>query len=429
MDAVVLDDPEAVGAYVAGLVSRMVERDPALVLGVATGGTPLPVYRALARGSVDFSAVRVVALDEYLGLPPGHPASYEAYVKREIADPLGISPDDVVVPQGSGEELERQIAELGGVDLQLLGIGRNGHLAFNEPGSPLDSRSRVVTLAESTRHDNAAHVAGEAVPTHAITQGLGTILEARELVLLAIGAAKAEAVAAALTGPVTTDCPASVVQRHPRVTVVLDAAAASVVERRWVRRERGARARPPSTAVAPAPPAASRPAMSRSHTRVSMPRHAAQRDREPVQPVVAELVAERLERLLVPADDPALAEREVVGCVVEGEPKHRPLEVLGAVQDADESLATAATRSPRIVGSRVRQQRGAGGLGERRGQQLGLRGEVAIGGGARDAGRLGGVLHPRGVAALHQLPRGCQQLVPGALLLPGAARPPRSPLT
>ena len=122
--------------------------------------------------------------------------------------------------------------ELGGVDVQLLGIGRNGHLAFNEPGSPLDSRSRVVTLSETTRRDNAGSFDDEPVPTHALTQGLGTILDARHLVLLATGESKACAIAAALTGPVTVDCPASVVQTHPRVTVVLDEAAASAVPRR-----------------------------------------------------------------------------------------------------------------------------------------------------------------------------------------------------
>jgi glucosamine-6-phosphate deaminase len=172
--------------------------------------------------------VRLVALDEYVGLPAGHPASYAAYVVREIAAPLGISTGNVLVPQGSRAELERRVADLGGVDLQLLGIGRNGHLALNEPGSPLDSRTRVVELTESTRVANAPYVDGP-VPTHAVRQGLGTILEASELVLLATAAAKAAAVAAALTGPVTTECPASVLQRHRRVSVVLDAAAASVM--------------------------------------------------------------------------------------------------------------------------------------------------------------------------------------------------------
>ncbi len=232
MDVVRVDDAEAVGAHVAELVLRSVERDPALVLGVATGTTPLPVYRALARGRGDFSAVRVVALDEYVGLPAGHPATFAAYVEREIALPLGIDPDHVVVPRGSdGAELERRIAELGGVDMQLLGIGRNGHLAFNEPGSPLASRSRVVALSETTRRDNAPAFGEEPVPTHALTQGLGTILGARHLVLLATGAAKADAVALALSGPVTPDCPASVVQQHPRVTVVVDEAVAALAQR------------------------------------------------------------------------------------------------------------------------------------------------------------------------------------------------------
>ena len=225
MDVIVLDGAEAVAAHVAGLVLDAVAQRPELVLGVATGATPLAVYRHLAGAEGDFSRVRVVALDEYVGLPTGHPGSYAAYVAREIAGPLDIPPESVVVPWGSGADLERRIAELGGVDVQLLGIGRNGHLAFNEPGSPLDSRTRVVELTESTRAANAAYVDGR-VPTHAITQGLGTILEAGELVLLATGAPKAAAVAAALSGPVTEDCPASVVQRHPRVTVVLDRAAA-----------------------------------------------------------------------------------------------------------------------------------------------------------------------------------------------------------
>ena len=231
MHVMVLDDAAAVGVHVADLVRRSVERNPSLVLGVATGATPLPVYRALARASGDFSGVRLVALDEYVGLPAGHPASYSAYVEGEIAVPLGLPAAHVVVPQGSGVALELRIAALGGVDLQLLGIGRNGHLAFNEPGSPLDSRTRVVALTETTRRDNAAYI-DASVPTRAITQGLGTILEARHLVLIATGAAKAVAVAAALSGPVTPDCPASVVQRHPRVTVVLDAAAASALGRR-----------------------------------------------------------------------------------------------------------------------------------------------------------------------------------------------------
>ena len=226
MDVLVLDDAKAACRHVVGLVLGSVERDPALVLGVATGGTPLPVYRELARAGADFSRVRLVALDEYVGLPAGHSGSFAAYVGREIAGPLRIPPANVVLPRGRGAGLESRLAELGGVDLQLLGIGRNGHLAFNEPGSALDSRTRVVALSATTRRDNAEPFGAEPVPTHAVTQGIGTILEARHLVLLATGEAKAAAVAAALTGPVTSECPASVLNRHPHVTVVLDAAAA-----------------------------------------------------------------------------------------------------------------------------------------------------------------------------------------------------------
>ena len=235
VEIVVVDDAETVGPRTASEVLAALAVNPVLVLGVATGATPLPAYRCLAiarEQGADFSAVRLVALDEYVGLPTGHPAAYAAYVRAEIAEPLGVAADRVVVPDGYGPELERRIRELGGVDVQLLGIGRNGHLAFNEPPSALDSRSGVVALSETTRRDNARHFApGEPVPTHAVSQGLGTILEARHLVLVGSGTAKAEAVAAAILGPVTPDCPASVVQLHPQVTVILDRSAAKRLPR------------------------------------------------------------------------------------------------------------------------------------------------------------------------------------------------------
>jgi glucosamine-6-phosphate deaminase len=231
MDLFVLSDVDAVGERVASIVLAELAAKPSPVLGVATGSTPVPAYRSLAsarRRGTDFSRLSLVALDEYVGLPAGHPGSFAAYVEREIREPLQLPPERVVVPEGHGERLEDRIRSLGGVDVQLLGIGRNGHLAFNEPGSPLDSRTRVVALSRTTRCDNAPAFGGEAVPRHAVTQGLGTILEARHLVLLATGSAKAAAVATALSGPVTADCPASVVQLHPRVTMVLDKAAAAV---------------------------------------------------------------------------------------------------------------------------------------------------------------------------------------------------------
>lgn len=207
-------------------------------LGVATGGTPTRLYAELARrseaGEIDLSGAILVALDEYVGLSAGDPHSYSAYVHERIAAPLGIPSANVYVPQGSKDkpeiaavEFEDLIAALGGVDVQIAGIGSNGHLAFNEPGSSPDSTTRVVELSERTRLDNARFFGGrvEDVPRRAITQGLGTICRARSILLLASGPGKADALAAALHGPVVADVPASVLQRHADVTVVADGAA------------------------------------------------------------------------------------------------------------------------------------------------------------------------------------------------------------
>ena len=199
------------------------------VLGVATGSSPLPLYQALARRQDELPQLRAFALDEYLGLPAGHPQSYAEVVRREVVEPLGLDGANVAVPDGgaadpehAGAEYDAAITAAGGVDVQILGIGSNGHLAFNEPGSALDSRTRVVQLTESTREANARFFSSlDDVPTHALTQGLGTIFEARSLVLLAVGRSKAQAVAAALQGPVTPKVPASILQLHPDVTVLL----------------------------------------------------------------------------------------------------------------------------------------------------------------------------------------------------------------
>jgi len=199
------------------------------VLGIATGSSPLPLYQALARRRDELPQLRAFALDEYLGLPAGHPESYAEVVRREVVEPLGLDGECIAVPDGAaadpehaGAEYDAAIAAAGGVDVQILGIGSNGHLAFNEPGSALDSRTRVVQLTESTRQANARFFSSlQEVPTHALTQGLGTIFAARSLVLLAIGTSKAQAVAAALQGPVTPEVPASILQLHPDVTVLL----------------------------------------------------------------------------------------------------------------------------------------------------------------------------------------------------------------
>lgn len=238
MAEVVLVRTEAeAGALVADAIAALVRADPRAVLGLATGSTPLPVYQALRTrlAGVDVSQVRGFALDEYVGLDPAHPESYRSVIAREVVQPLGLDPARVRVPDGSlegiehaGDDYEAAIAAAGGVDLQLLGIGTDGHIGFNEPGSSFASLTRVKTLTAQTREDNARFFDRlDDVPRHCITQGLGTILRARHLVLLAFGSGKAEAVAGAVEGPVTASLPGSAIQLHPHATVVVDEAAAS----------------------------------------------------------------------------------------------------------------------------------------------------------------------------------------------------------
>ncbi|MBO0896051.1 glucosamine-6-phosphate deaminase [Arthrobacter sunyaminii] len=223
------------GAAGAVVVRECVQAKPDAVLGFATGSSPLPLYDALADFGLDFSRVRGFALDEYIGLPPGDPRSYGAVIDSEVVQRLGMRPGSVLLPnvaaadlEAAAREYERAIRDAGGVDLQILGIGHNGHLAFNEPGAALDSRTRVEQLAERTRRANARFFdSPDQVPTRCMTQGIGTILDARQLLLIAHGADKADIIARALQGPVTPDCPASALQLHPRVTVILDQAAAA----------------------------------------------------------------------------------------------------------------------------------------------------------------------------------------------------------
>ncbi|MBM3661419.1 MAG: glucosamine-6-phosphate deaminase [Actinobacteria bacterium] len=247
MEVTIVDDPDAAGRAVAATISATVRRSRSCRLGLATGSTPLPAYRVLVRelgGTGTLDHVEAFLLDEYVGLSPDDPASYRATIRRELTDALGLPPESVHGPDtqfrsdgrdGPGvgllEACERYERLLGiGVDLQLLGIGRNGHLGFNEPGAPFDSTTHVVALSDTTRSDNARFFPSPAdVPTHAITQGLGTIRRAQHLVLAATGAAKAPAIAAALEGPLDESCPASALRLHRRVTVVLDRDAASAL--------------------------------------------------------------------------------------------------------------------------------------------------------------------------------------------------------
>ncbi|MGP8299213.1 glucosamine-6-phosphate deaminase [Streptomyces inhibens] len=239
MEVVIVPDAMAGGELIAEAIAALVRRKPDALLGVATGSTPLPIYEALAAkvraGAVDASRARICQLDEYVGLPAGHPESYRSVVLREVVEPLGLSEDSFMGPDGSAEDVQaaceaydRALREAGGVDLQLLGIGTDGHIGFNEPCSSLASRTRIKTLTQQTREDNARFFdsPGE-VPHHVITQGIGTILEARHLVLLATGEGKADAVAHAVEGPVAALIPASALQLHPHATVVVDEAAAA----------------------------------------------------------------------------------------------------------------------------------------------------------------------------------------------------------
>jgi glucosamine-6-phosphate deaminase len=240
MEVVIVPDISAGGGVVGGALAALIARQPDAVLGLATGSTTEPVYADLVarHRASGFSVRRARAflLDEYVGLPPDHPQSYRAVIEREVTSNLDFDPQAVKGPDGTADDLlaacatyDAQIVAAGGVDLQLLGIGSDGHIGFNEPGSSLGSRTRLKTLTNRTRADNARFFGGDiaAVPNHVITQGVGTILTAHHLVLVAWGEGKAEAVARCVEGPITAMVPASALQLHPHATVVVDEAAAS----------------------------------------------------------------------------------------------------------------------------------------------------------------------------------------------------------
>lgn len=240
---VVITTADEIGDLIADEIAVLVASTPEAVLGVATGSSPLRVYEALGRhvaaGELSLARARAFTLDEYVGLPPGHPARYDAVIREEFVARVDIDPEAVRGPDGDADDLdaachqyEGEIRGAGGIDLQILGIGTDGHIAFNEPGSSLASRTRVKTLTAQTRLDNARFFDGDldAVPRHCLTQGLGTILEARRVVLVATGEAKAHAVAQLVEGAVSARWPATVLQHHPDVSVFVDVAAASQLE-------------------------------------------------------------------------------------------------------------------------------------------------------------------------------------------------------
>ena len=218
----------------ANIITGLVQTNPKAVLGLATGGTPVGIYRHIVetyrKGMVSFKSVTTFNLDEYVGIPKDHPESYHSYMKRHLFDHVDLQPENTHIPDGNAPDLEAECArydrlleKAGRIDLQLLGIGHNGHIGFNEPGGALCGGTHVVRLREETRQANARFFNSiDEVPTHALTMGVGTILKAKTILLVVRGADKAEIVHRALTGPITTECPASLLQTHAHVVVLLD---------------------------------------------------------------------------------------------------------------------------------------------------------------------------------------------------------------
>ena len=240
MQLVILDSAQAIAQRAADEIEALLKDKPAAVLGTATGSSPLPLYDELtarcAAGRLSFAEVTGFMLDEYVGLPAGHPERYATFMETNLRSRVDMRPGALHGPDALSEDLEAacrdyeaQMAAAGYCDLQILGIGSDGHIGFNEPGGALDSRTHLGELHEQTRRDNARFFGGdvEAVPTQCITQGLATIMEARKLVLIATGEGKAEAIAQLVEGEVSPEWPATVMQRHDDALVLVDPAAAS----------------------------------------------------------------------------------------------------------------------------------------------------------------------------------------------------------
>jgi glucosamine-6-phosphate deaminase len=243
VEIVVVDDYETLSQRGADFIAGVVQRHPRALLGLATGQTPVGVYQELVHraraGLVDLSQVTIVCIDDYLGVSLETPYSLCGWLYRLVVQPLGLRPAqfrrmpaDAPDPASAAAAFEAELRERGGLDLLVLGLGANGHIAFNEPGSPPDSRTRVVDLAPETRASNARYWPhGVAVPAQGLTMGIATLLEARAILLLVSGAGKAEILARALEGPITPAVPASYLQTHPRLTVLVDRAAAARLRR------------------------------------------------------------------------------------------------------------------------------------------------------------------------------------------------------
>ncbi|WP_372808000.1 glucosamine-6-phosphate deaminase [Pontiella sp.] len=240
MEIIIKENGKVASEAAARVVARLVHEKPNAVIGLATGSTPLMLYRELIRlhkdEGLDFSAVSTFNLDEYIGLPKDHEQSYHKFMWDNLFSHINIKPENVHIPDGMAKdvpafcaEYERKIVAAGGIDIQVLGIGSDGHVGFNEPTSSFASRTRIKTLTRQTVADNARFFEGDEsrVPKHCITMGIGTIMDARMNLMLVFGENKADAIAATVEGPVAAIMPASILQHHACAKVFVDEAAAS----------------------------------------------------------------------------------------------------------------------------------------------------------------------------------------------------------
>lgn len=231
--------PEEMGSAAADIFESLIRTKPACVLGLATGSTPIPLYRELVKrekeGKIDFTRVRSANLDEYKGLAPTHPQSYRYFMQDNLFDHVSIKPENTIVPDGLAEdveamcaEYERKIEDMGGVDIQLLGLGHDGHIGFNEPCDHFPKMTHEVELTAMTREANTRFFSSiDEVPTAAFTMGIGTVMAAKQVLMIVTGADKAEILEKVFFGPVTPEVPGSILQMHPDVTLICDEAAAS----------------------------------------------------------------------------------------------------------------------------------------------------------------------------------------------------------
>lgn len=245
MNLISLADYAAISTYVAELISQHVRENPEATLGLATGSTPLGMYQSLIddhkNNATSYAGVSTYNLDEYVGLDATHPQSYASFMRKHFFDSIDIDLSNTHIPSGDAPDLaheclryEQLLAHIGGVDIQILGIGANGHIGFNEPGASFSAEVNVTDLAPKTRDHNARFFgAGESVPNQAVTMGIGTILRAKKIILMASGEGKAEAMHALLDGPVTEEIPATALRSHSDVIIVADQDALSA-RRSWI---------------------------------------------------------------------------------------------------------------------------------------------------------------------------------------------------